>query len=214
MSCETHAADAGEIRCLQLQEDLVQTQRQRVDAVVRGGSAEAELRSQVMEIEGQLRESAAAAAEQALALECKEREMRNLTSELVRARVSTHKAAAQAAQAEEDLGETRDKILELEEISRSLSKRQAQEAAARSAPARSEGSADRPRATGQRHVCRNKLSVVEMEAVEQAIDGGSEAALLDASALLLGDSGLSALTVRQPWARALLWRVKDVENRG
>ena len=145
--------------------------------MVRAGSAEAELRNQVMEIEGQLRESAAAAAEQALALECKEREMRNLTGELVRARVSTHKAAAQAAQAEEDLGETRDKILELEEISRSM-------------------------------------SVVEMEAVEQAIDGGSEAALLDASALLLGDSGLSALTVRQPWARALLWRVKDVENRG
>jgi hypothetical protein len=53
----------------------------------------------------------------------------------------------------------------------------------------------------------------EVGVVEAALTKGDEYLLLEAAALVLQDAGPAALTVKQPWARALWWGVKDVENR-
>ena len=53
----------------------------------------------------------------------------------------------------------------------------------------------------------------EVGVVEAALAKGDEYLLLEAAALVLQDAGPAALTVKQPWARALSWGVKDVENR-
>jgi len=57
------------------------------------------------------------------------------------------------------------------------------------------------------------LSVFELRAVENALETGDEEAMAAAAILLLGDTGPAALTVKQPWARALSYQVKDIENR-
>ena len=60
----------------------------------------------------------------------------------------------------------------------------------------------------------DSLSEWELREVERALESGDDVSILSAANLVLGDTGPSALTVKQPWARALWWEVKDVENRG
>jgi hypothetical protein len=70
-----------------------------------------------------------------------------------------------------------------------------------------------PSAAGQQNAVECRLSAWELGVVEAALAKGDEALLLEAAAILLHDTGPAALTVKQPWARALSWGVKDVENR-
>ena len=58
------------------------------------------------------------------------------------------------------------------------------------------------------------LTSDEVRAVEHALATGTDADLDHAAELILGQKGPAALTVKQPWARALNWGIKDVENRG
>ena len=66
----------------------------------------------------------------------------------------------------------------------------------------------------RRHGWCETLSAADLGTAEKAVQVGDDATLAAVSCLLLGDSGPAALTVKQPWARALSWGVKDVENRG
>ena len=83
-----------------------------------------------------------------------------------------------------------------------------------------------PPRCGPLHVCDSphltcqSLWSWELEVVEEALEDGDDAALTAAAELILSNAtlyrgiGPSALTVKQPYARALMWKIKDIENRG
>ena len=58
------------------------------------------------------------------------------------------------------------------------------------------------------------LSAHDLWAVETTLQKSDDVSHATVSSILMGDAGPAALTVKQPWARALSWGVKDVENRG
>jgi hypothetical protein len=58
------------------------------------------------------------------------------------------------------------------------------------------------------------LSADDVCSVETTLQRGDDVSHETVSSILMGDAGPAALTVKQPWARALSWGVKDVENRG
>jgi hypothetical protein len=70
-----------------------------------------------------------------------------------------------------------------------------------------------PSVAGQHNVVECRLSAWELGVLDAALAKGDEALLLHAALVVLQDTGPAALTVKQPWARALSWGVKDVENR-